>query len=522
MRGRMGRPQLQLFFGGALGLELVLFLLTPSDLVFERVLISRIFLITSLGTIATLAILNFSKTQNLLKDFFLSERSAFNLSIARIIIFSLALAFTRMPWIGNEELIQWPKFAYWIYQILPLNVEFARTAYWIFFGTCLASIVGFCTRSSTILTAMLALYLWGIPNLYGKVGHGNQALIVPLFILALAPCGKMFSIDAIRKSWRSFFSSEEKSMAYGVPLRLIWLNMSAFYFFPGFWKIWTSGFDWASSENQKLTLYFALFNNNRAPHSLRVDHLPLLLLLGGCFVLLFEVGFPFLVLFKRGRIAAWLAGISFHTFTKMFLNISFSQLKSIYFVLVDWELIVQKLWPRQYPKEIPANHSVSIVGVYSVALICFAANIYMGILHTSRGWPFSCFPRFDTMQVSTVVAGLKFEAFDGSSKTVDVDRAVKQLESKMGRDAWFWKQRAVGEGSQDRFKKEALVLWRQIETLDPKLSVAKKVKVYRVWNSIIPEDKKNNPTSIKDMVEISLGSVEPLVGSVKPFEPATQ
>ena len=56
---------------------------------------------------------------------------------------------------------------------------------------------------------------------------------------------------------------------YGLPVRVIWLLFGVLYFFPGFWKYWRSGLDWAFTDNMKYPLYWNWQGLEARDHELR-------------------------------------------------------------------------------------------------------------------------------------------------------------------------------------------------------------------------------------------------------------
>ena len=79
--------------------------------------------------------------------------------------------------------------------------------------------------------------------------------------------------------------------------------MGVIYFFPGFWKFFESGFDWAFSDNLPNTMHQKWAELGDWRPLLRIDHYPLVYQIMGVGTLVFEMGFVFLILFRRTRVA---------------------------------------------------------------------------------------------------------------------------------------------------------------------------------------------------------------------------
>src|SRR5262249_56320347 len=135
----------------------------------------------------------------------------------------------------------------WLLPYVPINPATVALPAMMLRVCCLSAVVGLYSRTSAGLAALLSLYVLGVPQLYGKVNHYHY-LVAFAALLAASPCGDALSCDAVRAAWRRADRGQtappEPSMAYAVPLRFVWLLVGLIYVFPGFWKLWSSGFDW--------------------------------------------------------------------------------------------------------------------------------------------------------------------------------------------------------------------------------------------------------------------------------------
>jgi predicted DCC family thiol-disulfide oxidoreductase YuxK len=192
------------------------------------------------------------------------------------------------------------------------------------------------------LTVVLSFYVLGIPQLYGKVNHYHYILWFAT-ILAASRCGDTLSCDAIiaavKRADHGVTDVPGPSRVYSLPLRFVWLLMGVMYFFPGFWKLWTSGVDWAWSENLKFTMYDKWMELGGWTPFFRLDQYPVLYKLGATGTIIFEVSFIFLLFSKRLRLLAPLGGLFFHTMTAVFMQIFFTSLVRCYVAFLDWNRI---------------------------------------------------------------------------------------------------------------------------------------------------------------------------------------
>jgi len=143
-----------------------------------------------------------------------------------------------------------------------------------------------------------------IPQLYGKLNHDHHVLWFAA-LLAVSPCADVLAVDAIPAARRRADGGGVRppgpSRAYALPIRIIWVLLGLIYLFPGFWKVWSTGFTWISSENLRQHMFLKWHEFDDWTPMLRIDEMPLLLLLGALGTVVFELSFLALVLSSRLR-----------------------------------------------------------------------------------------------------------------------------------------------------------------------------------------------------------------------------
>jgi hypothetical protein len=332
-----------------------------------------------------------------------------NLAVFRIVVFALVLQKTNLDyavWLAGipPVLVDPPWGMNWIVSVAPFDPQTVRYMGWLLMLTCGLGIAGFCSRTCAAVTAILGLYVLGIPQCIGKVGHYNH-LIWFLTILAVSPCGAAISVDALIRSWKrrssGMLGPNAAGISYGFPLRIAQVLFGIIYFFPGFWKLWTSGIDWISADNLSnlVARYQAMQELTRAQWVLEA---PLLLQAGGVAVLLFELGFVFALFKPRARVLMVAAGVAFHLANWYVLNIVFHPLLACYVVFVDWGTLARRIRLRfgavttQTEPAPFTSESGSRLGTTQIAGSVFVvvAAIYAGAMGITQGWPFACYPTF--------------------------------------------------------------------------------------------------------------------------------
>jgi hypothetical protein len=203
---------------------------------------------------------------------------------------------------------------------------------------------------------VLGFYFFGVPNFYGKVDHDHH-LVWFAAILAFSPCGDFLAVDAALAAWRGADRKSThpslRSKAYALPLRFVMLLMGVIYFFPGFWKLWQSGFDWFLTGNlpRQLHLFWLWSFDGFWLPSFRIDrHFSLCRIAAGA-TILFELTFVFLMFDKRLRVVAALGGLIFHGATNWLMRISFLSLQVCYVALFDWSWICSIIGRALYRKD---------------------------------------------------------------------------------------------------------------------------------------------------------------------------
>src|SRR5262249_43840391 len=321
---------------------------TPLEYYFEsgRVQFSRLVMVAVCTQAIVVAALLWRETRQTVTDFFTAESSPINLAVLRIVFFAVLFQFVdveHVVWFSQipPELRFPPVGVGWLLPYVPINPAAVALTATMLRVCCLSALVGLFSRTSAGLAALLSLYLLGVPQLYGKVNHYHY-LVAFAALLAVSPCGDALSCDAVRTAWRRADQGQTAppgpSMAYALPLRFVWLLVGLLYFFPGFWKLWSSGFDWAFSNNLPLQMHAKCLPSGLRPPFFRLDPRPLLSQTAAFLTIVFEISFVFLIFFPRVRLLAPLGGLLFHTLTYVFMVIFFN-VTAAYVAFVDWSAL---------------------------------------------------------------------------------------------------------------------------------------------------------------------------------------
>jgi predicted DCC family thiol-disulfide oxidoreductase YuxK len=294
------------------------------------------------------------------REFFNTPTHPVNLAVFRVILLLLTVIsffkldvtwYSRMP----PELLFPPSGLGWVSQYLPINEPLARSLSALFLACCVAGIVGLFTRTSLVLGVISGVYVFGLPQLYGKINHYHHLLWF-MAILAASPCADALSLDALRASRRRADAGATEppgpSLAYSLPLRFVWLMLGAIYFSAGFWKSWTGGYRWAFSDNLRNIMYNKWMELGDWTPFFRLDQYPLLYKLSAAGSILFELSFIVLIFFPLLRKLAAAAGVGFHAMIYMVMRINFYTLAACYTSFFDWDSLFRSAGARLFREKL--------------------------------------------------------------------------------------------------------------------------------------------------------------------------
>lgn len=338
----------------------------------------------------------------LLKNYWMTPASPFNLAVFRIVtflyIFIRARRINLEYYLGLPVELRVPPPGYeaW-FHLIPLDPATAHTARLCLMILALMASAGLLTKISAWTATALSLYVFLIPVMFGKIDHGHHHMVWFMLLLAASPCHHALSVDKLFASLRGRKLKGESAAGshtqYRLPFCFAWLLFGLIYFFPGFWKVWYTGWYWAFSDNLINRMREMWYLREIAP-PLGIDRFPLLIHLGAFGAILFELTAPLMILTPAGRLIFAAAGMTFHLGVRMFMLIDFSVLYCYYFILIDWHGLLERITGRQKSVKIeteqePRRQPVLI----ACGCLLIAAHLVCGFRHITS-WPFAHYPTF--------------------------------------------------------------------------------------------------------------------------------
>lgn len=235
---------------------------------------------------------------------------------------------------------------------LPIGSHNVLAAIELLWKTALlSSAIGFFTRTSMIAAALSGLYILGVPNNFGKTGHGEGIIIFTTFILAFSRAGDAWSIDSLVRAWRSRDPDRARAMPasgeYTWPIKLVWLLMSLIMLGAGVTKLRWSGLDWVRTDNLSTTIlqhYYAGYSEPPTDLGLWIaQHKTLCKVIAGMTILI-ELTFP-LAMFSRA--ARWMlvpAMFAAQIGIYLMMGVNFTQFMFAYLFWIPWDKLGTKLF----------------------------------------------------------------------------------------------------------------------------------------------------------------------------------
>ena len=410
------------------------------------------------------------------------ERST-NLAVFRIAVAALLLASSE--WRGAvtnarfpEALRVAPEGLAWAVAIVPITPGIARVAQACFLMGTTLGLFGAYARAALTVATLSALYLFALPQLTGSVLH-DMHLVWFAALLAASPCADALSVDAwtARKNGRPLPSAP--SAAYAWPLVTARVLLGLVYFFPGFWKLASGGWAWIASDNLRNQMYWKWYEHDRIP-ALRIDEWPLVCRACALGVVLFELSFLPLALWRRTRPFAATAGIAFHVATQALMRIGFVGLWGCYVVLFDWR------WP---PHRADAGEKRPLGRAWMLGAAIVIAVFVQGVRGAVQAWPFACYPTFQWLagdEIPDVVMTATFP--DGTS--------VRVPQMRKSQAAWGTAWALAGARGSAPSEAALRAYWRSAAR-DPHVDAiargASEIRFARGWFSVLPADRGQPP-----------------------------
>ena len=450
----------------------------------------RLALVSLLAGLAIWGAFNARRVIGVFRRYFDEKGSPIDLAVFRMVLFGALFLCAKPATIDlyaglPHELLTPPVGFRAVLRLLPVEPALAGGADLVLRAACLLAFIGLFTRSAALIASLSAVYVLGVPQCFGQVDHYHN-LVWFSFLLALSRCGDALSVDAVWRRYRGSPAVPETSVTYARPIRWIWLLMGVIYFFPGFWKLWISGDAWFFGDALVSHMRMKWLELRWIP-AVRLDHIPWLARAAGLTAVAFELSFIPLVLHRRSRPIAAVAGLVFHNLSELLMGISFVWLQAMYVSFLPVGRWVSRFLHRRPASARPPDSSARQTHLLDLSGgLLLTGNVIMGMLMIEQGWPIACFPTFARMGRPQATV-LEFSAVSASGEITPID--AWPLIQALGTERWMPMVR--------RARREASVsaLARWVASHTPEARNAAAIAVYHVTWSSDPDRRVHGPLS---------------------------
>lgn len=442
------------------------------------------------------------KVRSFLKSYLFEPGNAYNLAIARILLFSFVFLLYGYKLIFDNYWAEMPKeamvflpFTGWWAKFIPISGELYTFATALGMLLSFMAVLGIGSRWVMLLNIAVGFYVLGVPLLYGKLFHIHIWYWFPV-IFAFSRSADVLSIDALINKYRGVKRTYATNHpVYGLPIKIVLLHYGIIYFFAGIIKLWDCGFDWALSQSVINQMQVEWIQHYNKIPSVRIDLLPGLVKFGSLLVIAFEILFPFLILSKRIKYWAFIGGLIFHNVVGYFMYIGFTDLQISYLLIVNWVAIV-----AYFRKNNPVPEQVHIKDAWNLnfkkhkvllffGLGLFTLNFTAGVFRI-HSWPFSSYPTY-SMLVKDTHSYIYFEAYDEHGRFVNVDSLGH--ENDFRKESFTPVEDRIGENleAEDTLSLRTNIqrLWTVWESNVPELVSVSWVQVWWRESPVSPEER---------------------------------
>jgi hypothetical protein len=452
----------------------------------SQLVLTRVFLLVNIVNILLTLGVNYLEVRTRFLAFLLEPQLPYALAMTRILFFTSLVVDYLFHFngenLGKLDRVSLPLIG-WVVQNIPITPDIHFGFKIMGITSAVMVIIGLKTRVFLIFNAVVVTYVVSVPHFFGKLAH-EQLIIWISWILAVSPCFDVFSLD--KRSSTNFKS--RKSADYGFHLKIIWLHFGLIYFFAGYFKLWKCGFDWALTDSMINQIQIEWFEHFDKPSSIRLDKFPVLAMLGGMAVIVFELAFPFLLFGKRLKWLAIVGGLAMHKFLGRLMYIAFAQLQIAYLVFFPWNWLAVR-FNSGLSAITGSEHGLKWQKVTVwFPIFVLSMNFMCGVFNVNS-YPFSIYPTYSEI-VPDTVKYFEYKVLDPDKSHLDVWEEGKKVD-------FFWERYTrieyyiIREWERTRELDTATVVqqWNRWRLEIPSLAEVDSVMVYVKKTPVSPEER---------------------------------
>ena len=282
------------------------------------------------------------------RRFWFSPVTPTNLGVARCLFF-LGLALFYFPhdfsgWGSVSPALFQPIWLFDSFRIPVLSEDLLRIVQITWKAALLSSAIGFMTRPSMAISAILGTYLLGLGHNFGQTYHFDAILVLAFWILAFSRAGDAWSVDALRHAAQHRdVAGPPPSPEYHWPVQLILVAFSLVFCAAGIAKLRGSGLQWIFSNHLAILLDRVQYHISDAdpvlPWSSTVARIPGAAMMMAFSTIFFESLYPIALFSRRLRPLFVLGGIFLILGIRAMMGPTFENFLLINFFWVPWDRV---------------------------------------------------------------------------------------------------------------------------------------------------------------------------------------
>ena len=276
---------------------------------------------------------------------------------------------------GTQDRPWRPIFLLQVFGAEPLGVEGARALYVTGVVSLLCGAVGFCSRLSCAVAAVVFYWWSGLGYSFGKPHHDKVALAITLAAMPFARVGAALALDQL---WHRRPRVESRAACVrGLPIRLAMVTLAFGYGGAGFAKLLLGGVEWFNGY----TLQGIMLGHDGYLSDV-VGRSPTLCQLQSVGVVFVQAAFPVALFWPRSRWFFLPMATFFHLMTWMTMDTgAYMRVWLMLFAFVPLEQVPQTLlgWGRR---------GWAAAAATALAVAAFAALV-AGVADQVIWWPWS-------------------------------------------------------------------------------------------------------------------------------------
>src|SRR4051812_18495132 len=278
------------------------------------------------------------------KRFWFEPATPTNLGVARCLFF-LGLTLFYLPhdftgWGSVSSALFQPIWLFDRFRIPVFTEDVLRVVQVTWKAALFCSAIGFMTRPSLVVSAILGTYLLGLGHNFGQTYHFDAILVLAFWILAFSRAGDAWSIDAWLSRSRGGAQPPPVHAEYRWPIQLILVAQALVFFAAGVAKLWTSGPDWVTSDHLSLLLQRVQYNISDAdplvPWGSFISTQPWLYHAMALGTVVVETCYPIALFSRRLRVPMVLAGMGLVIGIRALMGPTFEHFLFINLFWVPW------------------------------------------------------------------------------------------------------------------------------------------------------------------------------------------